>query len=286
MNRHLAFPTTLLLLAACTSSQSTGDNKPAAAAVSTAETAANAPRIKGEEVSYESDGVTFKGYIAWDENKTGERPGVLVVHEWWGHNEYARKRARMLAELGYTALAVDMYGDGKQANHPNDAMKFAGEVVSNLASATARFNAAKALLGKHPTTDGSKTSAIGYCFGGGVVLHMARAGVDLDGVASFHGSLGTETPAEAGTVKAKLLVANGAADPFVTPEQIAAFEKEMADAGVDLTFINYPGAMHSFTNPDADELGKRFDLPLAYNAEADAKSWAELEKLLAGLYGG
>ena len=233
--------------------------------------------IKGDEVQYKVGDQMFKGYIAYDDAKKEKRPGVLVVHEWWGHNEYARKRARMLAELGYTALALDMFGDGKQAHHPDEAGKFAGEVQQNMDAAKARFVAAEDVLKKHPTVDVQKIAAIGYCFGGAVVLQMARAGVDLKGAASFHGPLGTATPAAKGRVKAKVFVANGADDSFVKPEEVAAFKQEMEAAGIDYKLVNYPGAKHSFTNPDADELAKKFNMPIAYNAEADKQSWSEMQ---------
>ena len=240
--------------------------------------------VVGEEITYQSDGVELKGYLAYDDEIAGKRPGVLVVHEWWGHNDYVRERARMLARLGYTALALDMYGDGKQAEHPDDAGKFASEVRSNMPEAEQRFRAALAQLRIHPTVEAEKIAAIGYCFGGGIVLEMARRGVDLDGVVSFHGSLATDSPAEKGEVKARVLVLNGEDDPFTKPEQIAAFKREMEAAGVDYTFINYPGAKHAFTNPDADKFGEKFNMPLAYNAEADKKSWAEMRRFFAELF--
>lgn len=240
--------------------------------------------IKGTEVSYSEGGTTFKGYIATDTNKKGKRPGILVVHEWWGHNDYARKRARMLAGLGYTALAVDMYGDGKQASHPEDAKKFSSAVFQNMPSAKARFLAAVDVLKSQPTVDGEKIAAIGYCFGGGVVLAMARMGVDLDGVASFHGSLKTPSPARKGDIKGKILVLNGAADPFTKPEDISNFKKEMTDAGVDFKFVNYPDARHAFTNPEADNYGKKFNLPLAYNEVADRQSWAEMQNFFKEIF--
>jgi dienelactone hydrolase len=242
--------------------------------------------VVGEEVSYQAGDTTLKGYLARDTAMQGKRPGILVVHEWWGHNDYARERARQLAELGYVALAVDMYGDGKTADHPDDAGKFAGAVRSNLPLMQARFEAARAFLNSQPEVDPEQNAAIGYCFGGGVVLAMARSGMDLDGVVSFHGSLGGGGTAAPGTVKARILVANGADDPFVTAEQIAAFKAEMDAAGADYTFINYPGARHSFTNPGADAFGERFGLPLAYNAEADADSWAEMKAFFRSLFGG
>jgi dienelactone hydrolase len=233
--------------------------------------------IKGEEVQYSSEGVTLKGYLAYNDAVQGKRPGVLVVHEWWGHNEYARKRARMLAELGYTALAVDMYGDGKQAAHPDDAGKFVGEVFKSLEAGKPRFVAALELLKKHETVDPQNIGAIGYCFGGGLVLAMARAGVDLKGVVSFHGSLGTQSPAKPGDVKARILVCHGAADEFATKADIAAIKQEMRDAKVDFTFKVYPGAKHSFTNPDADDYAKKFKLPIGYNAKADKASWNDMK---------
>jgi dienelactone hydrolase len=240
--------------------------------------------IERKEVMYSAEGVVMKGYLAYDKNVRGRRPGVLVVHEWWGLNAYARKRARMLAELGYTALAVDMYGGGKQALHPEDAGKFSSELMKNFETAKTRFMAAMDFLAKQPTVDPERIAAIGYCFGGGVVLNMARMGVDLKGVASFHGNLTAVKPAQPGAIKAKILVLHGADDKFVTPEQVEAFKKEMKNAGADFRFISYAGAMHSFTNPDADEYAKKFNLPLGYNAEADKKSWAELKKFLKMIF--
>jgi dienelactone hydrolase len=243
-----------------------------------------AAEVVGKPVEYQSDGATFKGYLAYDDALKGKRPGILVVHEWWGHNAYARKRAEMLAAQGYTALAVDMYGDGKQASHPKDAGRFAGEVRKNMDVAAKRFSAAEAFLKSQASVNPTEISAIGYCFGGGIVLEMARRGLDLDLVASFHGSLGTDSPAKPGAVKGEVLVYNGADDPFVKPGQIEAFKTEMQQAGVDYSFVSYPGAKHSFTNPDADKFGKEFDLPLAYNKAADEQSWASLLKALSALY--
>ncbi len=184
-------------------------------------------KVITQNINYTVDGTSLKGYLAYDDSIHGQRPGVLVVHEWWGHNDYARERARMLASLGYTAFALDMYGDGKTASHPGDAAKFSGAVKKNLTLAKARFLAALEQLQSHKTTDKSRLAAIGYCFGGGIVLEMARQGIDLKGVVSFHGSLTTQQPARAGKIKAGVLVLNGAADPFVKPQDITEFEKEM-----------------------------------------------------------
>ena len=246
--------------------------------------AAAEPRILGEAVDYSAQGVAMKGYLAYDESITGKRPGVLVVHEWWGLNDYARKRARMLAELGYTALAVDMYGDGKQAMHPDDAKAFSSELMKNFDVGKARFVAAMEFLKQQASVDPSRIAAIGYCMGGGIVLNMARQSVELKGVASFHGSLTAVKPAQSGVIKAKILVLNGGADKFITTEQIEAFKQEMKAAGADFQFISYPGALHSFTNPEATELGKKFDMPVAYNAKADKESWDEMKKFLSTIF--
>jgi dienelactone hydrolase len=240
--------------------------------------------VVGEEVVYRHGDTSMKGYLAYDDASDGKRPGILVVHEWWGHNAYARSRAERLAAMGYTALAVDMYGEGKQADHPKDAGRFAGEVKKNMATASARFEAAMGLLRGHETVSRSDISAIGYCFGGGMVLEMARRGHDLDLVGSFHGSLPASMPAVKDVVKAEVLVFNGADDPFVKPEHIEAFKAEMDRAEVKYTFINYPGARHSFTNPEADSFAKKFDLPLKYDAEADKQSWEALSKALKSIY--
>jgi dienelactone hydrolase len=237
-------------------------------------------KVVGKNVEYTAQGVVMKGYLAYDEAAKSKRPGVLVVHEWWGLNDYARKRARMVAELGYTALAVDMYGDGKQAMHPDDAKKFSSELMKNFDEAKARFTAAMDFLKQQAGVDSTRIAAIGYCMGGSVVLNMARQGVDLKGVASFHGSLTAVEPAQPGGIKAKVLVLHGADDKFIPAEQIEGFKQEMKSAGADFQFIAYPGAVHSFTNPEADELGKKYNMPIAYNAQADKKSWDELKKFL------
>jgi dienelactone hydrolase len=246
--------------------------------------AASAPSEEGKNVQYTAQGVTMVGFLAHDKSISGKRPGVLVVHEWWGLNDYARKRARMLAELGYTALAVDMYGGDKVAAHPDDAAKFSSELMKNFDTAKDRFLAAMDVLRKDPAVDPTRIAAIGYCFGGGIVLNMARQGVDLKGVASFHGNLVAVKPARPGSIKSKILVLNGEADSFITPQQIAEFKKEMDAAGADYRFISYPGAKHSFTNPDADSYAKEFKMPIAYNADADKKSWEELQKFFKEIF--
>lgn len=241
-------------------------------------------KVIGKNVEYTAEGVVLKGYLAYNDSVKGKAPGILVVHEWWGLNDYARKRAKMLAGLGYTALAVDMYGEGKLAEHADDAGKFSSEVMTHFDTAKARFMAGEEFLKKQPTVDPDRIAAIGYCFGGGVVLNMARQGADLKGVVSFHGMLGAVKPAEPGAIKAKLLVLHGGDDKFSTPEQIAAFKDEMKTAGADYRFIVYPGAMHGFTNPDSTAYGKKFKIPLAYNKKADKESWDEMKKFLDEIF--
>lgn len=241
--------------------------------------------IRAEELSYQAGDTSLKGYIAWDTSKPGPLPGVIVVHEWWGHNDYVRRRARMLAEEGYVALALDMYGDGRNTQHPEDAQRFVMEAVSNADVAKERFLAAVDVLKKHGASDPSKIAAIGYCFGGAVVLQMARLGAELDGVASFHGTLSPQgPPAQPGSFRAKVLVLHGADDSLVPPEQVASFTKEMEAAGVDYKLVEYPGAQHAFTNPEATERGQKLSMPLAYDEAADTRSWAELQSFLQRLF--
>ncbi len=240
--------------------------------------------IVGKEVQYTADTVTMKGYLAYDDKLSDKRPGVLIVHEWWGNNEYTRKRAEMLAGLGYVALAVDMYGNGKQTSHPDDAEKFASEVMSSMPLMKARFLAAMNFLKMDRHVDPEQIAAIGYCFGGGIALTMMRDGADLKGVVSFHGSLASRSVAEKGKVRAKVLVCNGADDKFTTSDAIKKFKDEMTAAGIDFKFINYPGAIHGFTNPASTELGKKFNIAIAYNENADKKSWAEMEKFLRKVF--
>lgn len=241
-------------------------------------------QIQTEEIPYTAaDGTRLVGYLAWDDAVQGPRPGVLVVHEWWGLNDYAKRRARDLAALGYSALAIDMYGEGKNTGHPEDAKAFMNEALAEPAKAKARFVAGLDLLKARPQTDASRLAAIGYCFGGKVVLDMARQGVPLAAVVSFHGALVTATPATPGSVKAKVLVEHGAADSFITPEQITSFKAEMDQAGADYRFVELPGAKHGFSNPDADA-HKGHGLDPSYSKEADEQSWADMQALFKQVF--
>ncbi len=237
----------------------------------------DAMALKGEELIYKANGIVLKGYMAYDDAVAGKRPGVLVVHDWWGVGEFVRDRARELAKLGYTALAVDMYGEAKEATNPDEARKLSGEVRKNPSMMKARFDAARGALSKHPSVDSKRIAAIGYSLGGSIVLEMARQASDLAGVVVFWGSLKTERPAQKGMVKARVLVLNGMEDPGVPVEQVKQFKAEMDAAGVDYKVIDYPKSKHAFSRQDADSLARKFNLPaLAYNAEADQKSWAEM----------
>ncbi|MFL6713268.1 MAG: dienelactone hydrolase family protein [Sulfurifustis sp.] len=231
--------------------------------------------VKGQEVEYKAGDTVLKGYIAYDDAVKTKRPAVLVVHEWWGHDKHARNSARKLAEAGFVGFALDMYGEGKQAHHPKDAGEMSGQIRKNLPLMQARFDAARDYLGKQPMVDPAHIGVIGYCFGGAVALDMARQGEDLPAVVTFHGVLGTEHPAQSGKIKGKVLVLTGADDPFVPKQQVEGFEQEMKSAGADYKVIAYPGAKHAFTNPAATANGKKFNLPLEYNAQADKQSWSE-----------
>jgi dienelactone hydrolase len=237
--------------------------------------------IHTESVTYTAGGTTLRGVLATDPARTGRRPGVLVVHEWWGLNDYIKRRASMLAELGYTALAVDMYGDGKVADNPADAGALMNGVLGNMKVGEERFAAAYELLKSQPTVDPDRIAAIGYCFGGAVVLHEARIGMPLRAVVSFHGALGSFHKPAPGGVKAKVLVCHGAADKLVPDADIANLKAEMEHAGADFRFVAYPNALHGFTNPDADAKAKQYGIPLGYDAGVDAQSWKDMQQHLA-----
>jgi len=238
--------------------------------------------VQTKEITYSADGTTLKGFLAWDGTISGPRPGILVVHEWWGLNDYARSRAEQLAKLGYTAFAVDMYGNGRTAAHPKDAQALMADVAHSPETVLARFQAALDVLKKQSTVNPDKIGAIGYCFGGAVVLNAVRSGIDLDAVASFHGALAGLIPVK-GPIKAKILVCTGADDPLVTPDQVEAFKEQMKGSHYEV--ISYPGARHGFTNPKSDENREKYDLQfLAYNPEADTKSWEAMKGLFKKVF--
>jgi len=240
--------------------------------------------VQTREIVYQVGDSEFTGFLAFDDAIEGKRPGILVVHEWWGHNAYARKRVEMLAGLGYTAFALDMYGTGKLADHPDDAKAFMMAVTGDVPELKKRFQAGLNILLDQPSVDREKTAAIGYCMGGGISLNMARTGVDLDAVVVFHGSLGSKEPVKAGQVKAEIMVFTGAADPFVPEAQVQGFEQEMQAAGVTYSLTRYPGVKHSFTNPEADGFAERFNMPMAYDKAADEDSWQQMLKFFHRIF--
>ncbi len=274
----------LLLVCACAQKTPPAKNPPSAQPASKPAAAAPASEIVGEEVNYQADGVSLKGFLAYDKSVSGARPGIVIVHEWWGHNPYVRRRARQLAELGYTALAIDMYGEGKQAAHPDDAKKFMMEVFNNLPMGQRRFEAGLKVLKEHQSVQKDKIAALGYCFGGAVALHMGRAGVDLKGIASFHGNLSTKVPAETGALKGKVIAFTGAEDPFVPLAQVKSFEEEMKNAKANYQLISYPGVKHSFTVKEATEKSKALKLPLVYDEKADKDSFEKLQTFLKDVF--
>ena len=231
--------------------------------------------VVGRDVEYKAGDTPMKGYLAFDDAIKGKRAGVLVVSEWWGANDYGRKRARMLAEQGYVALLVDMYGNGKVATNPKEAGELAGSVNKNPPLALARFQAAEKFLARQANVKKGEVAALGYCFGGGVVLNMARAGEPLKAVATFHAVLATDVSIKPGDIKSKIRVFTGEADPAVPPEQVLAFKTEMENAKVDYKLVSYPGVKHTFTNREADSYATQFGLPLKYDPAADGDSWAQ-----------
>ena len=228
----------------------------------------------------DSGGTALNGYLVHDADKTGRRPGVLVLHEWWGITKHVRDEARYFAGLGYTAFVADLYG-GRTADNPGDAGTLMNGLMGDAMVVRSRLDAAREQLAGHPTVNPARLGAAGYCMGGKLALDMARAGADLRAVVSFHGNLTPRTKAERDKVKARVLALNGADDPFVSADSVSAFKKEMSLAGVDFKFVNYPGAVHAFTNPEATEKGQKFNLPLRYDAEADRQSKDEAAKWLA-----
>lgn len=248
-----------------------------AAAILVAAVSVSGAEVRTEVVEYRHGDVVLEGYIAYDASQKGRRPGVLVVHEWMGHNPYVRMRAEKLARAGYAAFALDMYGKGVRAKDAKEAAALAGIYKGDRKLMRARAAAGLHVLARHPEVDPSRLAAIGYCFGGTTVLELARSGADLRGVVSFHGGLDTPSPEDARNIRGKVLVLHGADDPFVKPAEVAAFQDEMRKAGVDWQFVAYGGAVHSFTNPDAGSDNSR---GAAYDVKADRRSWEAMEDFL------
>jgi dienelactone hydrolase len=238
--------------------------------------------VQTKTITYKDGDVECKGYLAYDDAISGKRPGVLVVHEIWGLNDYARRRAEQLARMGYIALAADMFGDGKTSDHPQEAMAMGRKVRQNVEAWRRRALAGLEALKEQPQCDASKLAAIGYCFGGSTVLELAYGGADLKAVASFHGALVPAKPDEVKNIKAEILVCHGADDTFVPESAIKAFRQALDAAGVKYEFVAYPGAVHSFTVPGAEKHG----MPgLKYDKHADEDSWKRMSDLFKEKFG-
>lgn len=251
------------------------------AAVLAGTAAAGRAEVKTETVEYKYDGKTYKGFIAFDDAAKDKRPGVLVVHEIWGLNDYVKDRAKQLAALGYVAFAGDLFGDGVVTVHPEEAMKMGTEVRKNKEAWLGRAKASLKVLSDHPKVDPKKLAAIGYCFGGSTAQVLAFDGVDLAATVSFHGAIVVPTADQAKAVKGKMLICHGADDAFIKKETIDEFQKVLKDNKVDFTFEAYPGVVHSFTVPDAEKAGIK---GLKYDAAADKKSWESMKKLFADVF--
>lgn len=232
-------------------------------------------------ISYHDNGIALQGFLAYDNALKGKRPGVLVVHEWWGLNDYARKRATQLAALGYVAFALDMYGKDKVTDHPEQAKEFMQQVNGNVKSWQKRALAGLAVLKKQPVTDSSRIAAIGYCFGGSTVQQLAYSGADIRGIVSFHGSLIPPTESAVKQTKAKFLICHGASDPFTKPEALQAYITTMNASGIDWEMVIYAHAKHAFTNPDAGKFGMA---ALGYNRSTDMRSWEDMKQFFNEIF--
>lgn len=240
--------------------------------------------MREETISFPSDSANLQAFVVYDDSVKGKRPAVIVLPEWWGLNDYPRKRARMLAKLGYVAMALDLFGDGKVATNPDSAKAYTAPFYNDPMKAKKRIDSAIARLKTYDNVDTAEIGAIGYCFGGGVLLNTVRLGDDLKGAVSFHGSL-LGTPAKKGLLHTKILVCHGNADKFVTPQMVGEFKKQMDSIGAVYTFIGYDSATHAFTNPDADMYAQKFHMPIAYNAKADTASWNAMKDFFRGIFG-
>ena len=238
--------------------------------------------VKTETIVYKHGDQTFKGYLAYDDTLSRMRPGILVVHEWWGLDDYARKRAQQLAKMGYVAFAADMYGDGKTTEHPKEAGEMAGMVRKNQKEWQARAQAGLKVLRDNPHVDGTKLAAIGYCFGGSTALQLAYSGADIKAAVTFHAALPAPDKNQAEAIRAKILICHGADDSFVPENSVQKVRAAYEQAGVDYTLIYFGGAVHSFTVPGANERGLK---GMAYNAAADRRSWAAMTELFHEVFG-
>lgn len=273
----LAFASSLFFASCNNSTSSTEEKKDTTTLVSPTQ-------LKEDNITYSGDNTTMNGYVVYQDSVQGKRPAVLVVHEWWGLNDYSKMRAKQLAQLGYVAMAVDMYGNGQTASDPGGAMKLAGPFYKNPQLTKTRLDAAIAKLKTYPEVDTNNIAAIGYCYGGYVVLNAAKLGEPLKGVVSFHGDLSGVRP-DKNLLKSKVLVLHGEADSLVKKQVVDQFKKQMDSIGADYTFKSYPNAKHAFTNPIADSVENKFHIGVGYNEAADKQSWDAMKEFLQKLFG-
>lgn len=240
------------------------------------------PDIKEDKLNYKIDGTEYFNYVYYDASNNEKRPAIIVVDEWWGLTDYGKKKAQNLANLGYISMVVDMYGNEKTVEDPQNAGKLASVIYKEPSLAKKRLDVAIEHLKKYPQTEDSKIGAIGYCFGGFVVLNAAKLGSDLKGVVSFHGGLDGAKP-DTEKMQAKILVCHGADDPFENPN-VGKFKQDMEEAGVDYRFITYPGATHAFSNPKATAKGEKYKMPIKYNEAAASASWNEMKTFFEEIF--
>ena len=239
-----------------------------------------------QAIDIKADTATLKSVVAYSSDTIHKKPIVLIVPEWWGLTDYVKTRAKQLAELGYLAIGVDMYGDGKIAADPAAAQAYATPFYANPAMAEKRLEAALAVAKQYSFADTANTAAIGYCFGGSMVLNGAKLGLAVKGVVSFHGGLAGGVVPQKGKTTAQVLLCHGEDDKFVSKQDVETFKKQMDSVGAPFTFKSYPGATHAFTNPEATEIGKKFNLPIAYNAVADSASWQDMRTFFGAIFNG
>jgi dienelactone hydrolase len=273
---HFALiPVASFLFLSCNNSESSTTNEKKDSTV--------AVQLKEDNITYSGDNTTMNGYVVYSDTMQAKHPAVLVVHEWWGMNDYSKTRAKELAQLGYVAMAVDMYGNGQTASDPQGAMKLAVPFYQNPQLTKTRLDAAIAKLKTYPQVDTNNIAAIGYCYGGYVVLNAAKLGEPLKGVVSFHGDLSGVAP-DKNLLRAKVLVLHGEADSLVKQQVVDKFKKQMDSISADYSFKSYPNAKHAFTNPMADSVENKFHIGVGYNAEADKQSWEEMKGFLQSLF--
>ena len=235
-----------------------------------------------EILSMHIDGAVYKSHLSYPAGQQEPQPGILIIPEFWGLTEYITQRAVQLAELGYCALALDIYGESWTAVSAEEASTAMNKLFSNIDKTAEIIKKHLSALKDLKQTKDTQTAVMGYCMGGALALHIARLGENIQGAISFHGDLTAHTSAK--SIKAKILVCHAEKDEFVPPSQVESFKKEMNKAQADYKFISYPSAKHGFTNPQAHENSKKFNIPIDYNESADKKSWKELTQFLKDIF--